>query len=1169
MYLNCKTYFSYRYGTLATEELVTLAAENGANALAITNINNTSDVWDFVDFCRQQGIKPIAGLEVRNTLDDKAPGSEKLLYVLLARDNFGMLEINRWLSNHLQTKTPFPPQPGFSEHVWIIFPFGQKQPDQLALNELLGIMPAEVNKLYGFPVAKYANKLVIRHPVTFKNKTYYNLHRLLRAIDQNTLLSKLDPIHTAPPYETWVKPGYLLEAFQQYPGIVTNTLQVMESCHIEMDFGTDKNKKVFSATAEDDRIFLEKLALDGVLYRFGKKNKEALQRVKKELKIINDLGFNAYFLITWDVIRYAQSRGFYYVGRGSGANSIVAYCLQITDVNPIELDLYFERFLNPYRTSPPDFDIDFSWKDRDEVIDYIFKRYGKEQVALLGMYGTFQYRSVIRELGKVFGLPKAEMDALSHATERDLTKLLTGDSIQKLILQYGKLLVNFPNHLSIHPGGMLISEAPVYQYGAVDMPPKGFGTTQLDMFVAEKIGLYKLDILSQRGLGHIKEAIRLVKENQEKDVDIHQVEKFKKDVQVAAQIRKADTIGCFYIESPAMRQLLKKLECDDYITLTAASSIIRPGVSKSGMMKEYIHRFHHPDSFTYLHPKMKELLEETYGVMVYQEDVIKVAHHFAGLDMGEADILRRAMSGKYRGKKEIMRIRDTFFANCKERGYPDDISTEVWRQIESFSGYSFSKAHSASFAVESYQSLYLKTYYPMEFMVAVINNFGGFYTTELYFLELKKTGATVLAPCVNNSEHLTHISGKEVYVGLVHIQGMEDKLVERILYQRWKDGVFLTLHDFMERTGIGAEQLNILIRVGALRFTGKNKKELLWEANFLHRKGVGVAAGASREVRVRGRVVGGDTNHEGGVRSDGMRGKTKGKNVIGQNPEEEDLSGAEKYTLEYQEKEALDEDSIKQPLMRQPLLFVEPPVTFKLPQLSHHPIDDALDELEILGFSLCNPFELVDVGIGFGGVGVVVGGDTNHEVKVSGVVGGDTNQEVRVGGVGGEDTNYEVRVGNGPASSQDINHEVKVSGVVGQDTNHKSRVGGVADKVAALFVPAVRMPECLGQTITMLGYLITQKPVHTVKGEMMYFGTYVDAAGDWLDTVHFPDSAKAYPLQGRGFYRMTGTVVEEFGVFNLEVNHMVKVGILDRAAAKAGAILEKDKSYQQGLIRRE
>ena len=230
--------------------------------------------------------------------------------------------------------------------------------------------------------------------------------------------------------------------------------------------------------------------------------------------------FNAYFLITWDIIRYGQSRGFYHVGRGSGANSIVAFCLEITDVDPIELDLYFERFLNPHRSSPPDFDIDFSWKDRDEVIDYVFKRYGADHVALLGMYSTFQYNAIIREIGKVFGLPKEEMDELAEkgyyngdSRGENFTKRTDQDRIHKIILQYGRLIQNFPNHLSIHPGGMLISEEPIYTYTAVHMPPKGFSTTQIDMFIAEDIGLFKLDILSQRGLGHIKDCLELIKEN--------------------------------------------------------------------------------------------------------------------------------------------------------------------------------------------------------------------------------------------------------------------------------------------------------------------------------------------------------------------------------------------------------------------------------------------------------------------------------------------------------------------------------------------------------------------------------------------------------------------------------------------------------------------------------
>jgi DNA polymerase-3 subunit alpha len=972
MYLNCKTYFSYRFGTFSTEDLVLQGMEAGTTALTLTNINNTSDWWDFYSYCTEHRIRPLLGVEIRN--------EDEVLFILVARNNQGLTEINRFLSLHLQAKLPFPLNNDFSEHLWVIYPLGKKKVEELKGNEVIGVRPSQVAKLYSYNTAAAQTRFVVLQPVTYKDKTTYNLHRLLRAVDKNIVLSKQSGSEIAAQDEYFISPAQVLAAFKQYPFIVTNTLRLMESCVYEMGFRTDKNKKVFSSTKEDDRVLLEKLALDGLLYRYGPHNKQAAERVRKELKIIDQLGFNAYFLITWDVIRYAQSRGFYYVGRGSGANSIVAYCLQITDVNPIDLDLYFERFMNPYRASPPDFDIDFSWKDRDEVIDYIFKRYGRDHVALLGMYSTFQYNAVVRELAKVFGLPKAEIDELVN----NPNAARGVDKYQRYILYYGSLLQNFPNHLSIHPGGMLISDEPVYQYTALDLPPKGFATTQIDMFVAEKIGLYKLDILSQRGLGHIKEAIRLVRENKNISIDIREVEKFKQDKRVAEQIRKADTIGCFYIESPAMRQLLLKLKCSDYITLVAASSIIRPGVAQSGMMREYIYRFHNPGKFEYLHPKMKELLEETYGVMVYQEDVIKVAHHFAGLDMGEADVLRRAMSGKYRGRKEFEAIRDKFFVNCAALNHPDHIAKEVWRQIESFGGYSFSKAHSASFAVESYQSLYLKTYYPMEFMVAVINNFGGFYSTELYFHELRRTGAIVHAPCVNQSDELTNIHGKEVYIGLVHIKELERSVIERMVKERYRHGNYLHLQDFIERTEIGLEQLNVLIRIGALRFTGKNKKELLWEANFLQRK-------------------------------------------------------------------------VKQKVLSSAELFHSKPLEFKLPQLVQTAMEDALDEIEILGFPLCDPFDLVDA---------------------------DLSQ----------------------------------------------------------FIPAKELAAHLGKEINVIGYYITQKPVRTVKGELMQFGTFIDQNGDWLDSVHFPDVTGKAPLSGKGYYHLRGKVVDDFGVYSLEVKWMKKLG---------------------------
>ena len=282
-----------------------------------------------------------------------------------------------------------------------------------------------------------------------------------------------------------------------------------------------------------------------------------------------------------------------------------------------------------------------------------------------------------------------------------------------------------------------------------------------------------------------------------------------------------------------MRQLIRKLNCDNYLVLVAASSIIRPGVASSGMMGEYIKHHHAPDKVKYLHPVMEEQLKETYGVMVYQEDVIKICIHFAGMDGTDADILRRGMSGKYRSKKEFERLVEHFFGEAKKLGRPDDVVAEVWRQVSSFAGYSFSKAHSASFAVESYQSLFLKTYYPKEFMVAVLNNYGGFYNRALYVHELQKSGATVHLPCINNSDSIVNIHGVDVYLGLIGIHGLNDDFIERIPEERRQNGLFLSLEDFIKRTGIGLEQAIILIRVGALRFTGKSKKELLWAVHLL------------------------------------------------------------------------------------------------------------------------------------------------------------------------------------------------------------------------------------------------------------------------------------------------------------------------------------------------
>ncbi len=808
---------------MSVEQLVQKAKDNSLDTCILTDINNSTAVPEFAGECKKKGISPVAGIEFRK-------GNE-FLYTGIARNNRGMKELNEFLSriNFGKTEIPFP-APHFSD-AYVIYRLSKLPSRKLHENERIGVNNREVTRLISTKPAE-RSQMVIFNPVTFADKEDIPIHRSLRAVDNNILLSHLRPEQCAGEDECFIAPGKITKIFGSYPEILDKTVNLLKNCNLSIDFESHKNKKLFSASRYDDRLLLEKLAWDGMKYRYGENNHEARRRIKHELEIIDKLGFSSYFLITWDIIRYSMSRGFYHVGRGSGANSIVAYCLKITNVDPIDLNLYFERFINPARSSPPDFDIDYSWKERDDVIDYIFKRYGYSHTALLGTISTFRGKSIVRELGKVHGMPKEEIDALIDNPSSPSNH----NEISDTIFRTGSRIADFPNMRSIHAGGILISEEPLTCYTALDLPPKGFPTTQWDMYTAEEIGFEKLDILSQRGIGHISESAEIILRNRSMDVDVHAIQKFKNDPLVRDYLKKGETRGCFYVESPSMRGLLQKLRCDDYTTLVAASSIIRPGVARSGMMREYIFRFHNPDKFSYLHPVMKEQLEETFGVMVYQEDVLKVCHHFAGLDLADADTLRRAMSGKYRSRKEMQRIVDKFFSNCREKGYSEELTREVWRQIESFAGYSFSKAHSASYAVESFQSLYLKAHYPLEFMVAVINNFGGFYRTWVYVHEAGRYGATILPPCINKSCYKTTIYGTDIYIGFVHVTNLEEKLGRSIEENRHTEGPFSDMNDFVTRLNPGLEQMILLIRTGAFRFTGKKKGELLWEAHMLINK---------------------------------------------------------------------------------------------------------------------------------------------------------------------------------------------------------------------------------------------------------------------------------------------------------------------------------------------
>ena len=969
------SYYSYKYGTVAPADLVQMAMDFGYRELVLADVNSTSASLNFVRLAQKKGLRPILGVDFRNGATPS--------YIGLAKNNCGFRELNTHLSYHRHTKEPIAQEaPDYWNHCFVIYPFSNVPNRPLKKHEFIGVRPSDLPRLKFSKKRFLQEKLIALQTATFRHKRDFNAHRLLRAIDNNALLSKLPKSEEGHPADRYISIAQFQGVYREWPELIYNTEKLLDQCSIEFEFGDEaphKNLKTYTGSEEEDWQMINRLAREGLPYRYPKADQPILDRMNRELEVIRTKGFLAYFLITWDILSEARKRGFFYVGRGSGANSIVAYLLRITDVDPIELDLYFERFINLFRRNPPDFDIDFSWRDRPEMTRYIFDRFGYDRTALLGAFVTFQYRAIVRELGKVFGLPKHEIDRIAEG--RINPNQL--DQLGQLVLQYGQYIQDFPSHLSIHAGGIIIADSPIADFTATDLPPKGYPTTHFDMIIAEDVGLYKYDILGQRGLGKIKDTLSVIGTNRKDapELDIHDIKRFKQDKQVKHLLREGKAIGCFYVESPAMRMLLTKLRVDDYIGLVAASSIIRPGVSKSGMMREYIKRFRDPTERKKAHPVMLKIMPDTFGVMVYQEDVIKVAHYFAGLTLGEADVLRRGMSGKYRSREEFQGVKQKFFSNCKAKGYTGELTAEIWRQIESFAGYAFAKGHSASYAVESYQSLFLKAYYPLEYMVATVNNGGGFYSAELYLHEAQMQGGTIHAPCVNHSFSDCAIYEKDIYIGLVFLRDMPDKLANRIVKERQHNGLFESLEDFVDRVAVTIDEVENLIRINAFRFTGELKRSLMWKAHTIIAK--------------------------------------------------------------------------ERPNKSTGSLFKPEPKTFKMPDLSTTTVEEVFDQMELLGFPLASPWVLLQ-----------------------------------------DQTPYTLR--------------------------------------------AKHLHNYLGKKVTLQGYLITVKNTSTSDGKRMHFGTFLDQDGEWVDTVHFPPVAKAYPFRGKGIYTFTGTVMEEFGVLSVEVESMKK-----------------------------
>jgi len=853
--------YSFHGGTALPERLARAAKERGFGTLALTDLNGLYGAVGFYQACREHGLKPLIGA----TLDD--PQRHRRRAVALARDSRGYEALCR-LCSARQLEPAFNLSSSLREHAdgLIILTSSPQLARELAPELPPGSLYLKVLPPEGAASTARLKRLLalaqeLHLPPAAANDVWmldaadWETHRLLRAIGQNEIIHRVQD--AAPPQRHLLAAAGMERAFAAVPEALANTRRIADDCNLELPLGKIFFPRFPLPPGETPEQRLRTLAEEGVRRRYPKVTPKVRARLNYELGVINQLGFASYLLVVHDIVAEANRRGIPNLGRGSAANSMVCYALNLTHVEPLAHNLYFERFMNPERESPPDVDIDFNWKRRDEIVRYVYERYGAGRVAMISTHVTFQARSALRESAKAMGLLDRELERFikrlpfwgadglldkvgaEHPEVRGLD--LSAPEYRAMFAQAAKLS-GLPRHLGIHVGGIVIAPEHICRHTALYEAAKGFVVTQYEMFGVEDIGLVKIDLLGNRSLGVLEDALASLR-RRGITPPVDDFTATTTDPRTVEMVKSGRTMGCFYIESPGMRQLLQKLGTRTFEELTAASSVIRPGVAESGMMQEYIRRHRNPEFIRHLHPKLAQVLTETHGVMIYQEDVMKVAHELAGMSLAQADLLRRAMSGKLRSPEAMAEMRDSFLQQCHSRGVKPAVAQELWRQIRSFAGYAFCKAHSAAFAVLSFQVAYLKAHHPAEFMAGVLSNHGGFYATGVYIQECRRLGLRVLPPCVNRSDldFTAEDEGRAVRVGLREIAGVHTATLESILAARERDGVFTSLRDLLRRTRCRYTDLQVLALVGALDCFGFTRPQLLWllQCEFASSRGNG------------------------------------------------------------------------------------------------------------------------------------------------------------------------------------------------------------------------------------------------------------------------------------------------------------------------------------------
>ncbi len=629
--------------------------------------------------------------------------------------------------------------------------------------------------------------------------------------------------------------------FSHVPEAMENTVKIAERCQVTFDFTKHYVPHYDVPEGETAKSYLRKLCEEQIPRLYGESFPELEERLDYELSVIGRMGFEDYFLIVWDYVYYCQTHGILVgPGRGSAAGSVVAYLLGITGLDPLKYNLLFERFLNPERISMPDIDIDFCYEKRGKAIEYVTRKYGADRVAQIITFGTEGARAVIRDVGRVLDVPLAEVNrvakmipnelgiTLTKALEtREVKDLYETDAQVRELFDYGMQLEGLARNTSTHAAGVVIAASPIDDYVPLQHSNEEIGITQYDKDNVENLGLLKMDFLGLRTLTVIDHALALIQKNRGVTIDITKIP--LDDKATCELLCKGDTAGVFQLESEGITKLVKDLKPQHFEDLIPLVALYRPGPLGSGMVDDFINRRHGRKEVTYLDPVLEPILKDTFGVILYQEQVMQIASAMGGFSLGRADVLRRAMGKKK--EKELIATRDEFLEGCKKNGFDLGISNEVFDLILYFAGYGFNKSHSAAYAYIAYQTAYLKAHYYSEFMAAMMSSFmTNLDKLAFYINECRRHDIPVLGPSVNESESQFSVEGKEIRFGLGAIKTIGSKPVDEILQERERNGKYASMEDFCRRvspSSVNKRNIEGLIRCGAFDDFEANRRQLL------------------------------------------------------------------------------------------------------------------------------------------------------------------------------------------------------------------------------------------------------------------------------------------------------------------------------------------------------